>query len=66
MDLNSFFSENEAEAIRLIEEGADANVLDIFGYSPMYFATEYGNNIHLNVDSHLSLITKIFFKASKK
>lgn len=55
MDLNSF-SENEAEAIRLIEEGADASVPDTIRGSPMFLAAHHG----------LLLITKIFFKATKK
>lgn len=40
--------ENEAEAIKLIEEGADANITDITGRMPMLWAVEYGkeNKLH--------------------
>lgn len=65
MDLNSF-SENEAEAIRLIEEGADASVPDTIRGSPMFLAAHHGKKFHQHFFSRLLLLTKIFFKATKK
>lgn len=45
---HSFFllfsnSEDEAEAIRLLQSGGDANAKDDDGYTPMNYAAEYGN-----------------------
>lgn len=40
MDLNTFLPENQTEAIRLIEEGVDANYF-YFDRYPMHWAAVY-------------------------
>lgn len=40
--LFSFFSDNETEAIRLIENGVDADVTDKYGRVPMQLAATEG------------------------
>lgn len=46
-------SENEAEAIRLIRSGVDANVKDRYGRSPMFLAAENSNGSKMKESSKI-------------
>ena len=47
MNKIDFFSiGNEAEAIRLLELGMNANTPDQYGNLPMHLAAERGSNMH--------------------
>lgn len=37
--------ENEAEAVRLIEGGTDANIADDLGQLPLHWSAKWGGNI---------------------